>query len=480
MKQLINKLLLFTLVFVFGTACGDFDDLNVDPNEPTEIATANLVTQAMFRVADTYWSRDMNFEYAMLLVQHFAQDEYTEESRYNLGAADFDNGWFLFYASGLADLRTAKDRIVADASLSDAVRANQLAVVSIIESFAFQVVTDIWGDVPYSQALDPLTYEQPVYDDQSEIYSSLISTVSSAVSSITVGTNGFSASEDIIFGGDMDGWQKFGNALLLRMGMRIADVNSTLASSTVSAALAGNIIASTAEEANLIFLVNDDLANPFYVDAAAVGGNRDDFRITDVLLGTLQSMGDPRETLYADPTPTGTYVGMPYGLIDGDAFNLKGSTSRFHESIRAADAPAHLLRYSEVKFLEAEAIERGFVAGDAATAYNDGVTASMNEWGITDAIAIDDYLTANPYNATDWRASIGLQMWLALYTNGLEAWATWRRLDEPELVVPTDAFETYIPVRGLYPTDEDATNQSNMLSVGYDDEMDSRVWWDAN
>ncbi|SNT38372.1 Starch-binding associating with outer membrane [Ekhidna lutea] len=480
MKLIINRLLICTFIITL-VGCGDFDDLNVNPNEPTDVPAGSLVTQGLYRLPDLYWSRDMNFEYGMLFVQHLAQDEYTEEQRYNFTPADFDNGWNTTFASILSELDQAKTLVEADENVpSEAIRANQIAVIDIMMAFGFQMATDIWGDMPYSQALNPDEFPKPAYDSQSAIYESLISNVTAAVNSINTGAAGFSSDVDIIYGGDMDGWQKFGNALLLRMGMRIADANSSLASSTVSAALNGNIISSVADEASLVYLNVAALSNPFWFDASPNGGSRDDFRITDELLSTLQAMGDPRETLYADSTASGTYVGMPYGLGDNDAFALKATTSRFGAMVRQQNAPAYLLRFSEVKFLEAEAIERGFVTGVALTEFNAGITAAMNEWGITDATTINDYIAANPYDAANWEQSIGLQMWLALYTNGLEAWATWRRLDQPVLSVPAAAVEPSIPVRGLYPTDEAATNQENLLAVPFDDALDTNLWWDVN
>jgi hypothetical protein len=479
MKSILyKKILLITFLGVF-TACGDFGDMNVNPNEPTDVPAEGLVTNAMFSLSNRYWDRAVNFEMAMLFVQHFAQAEYTEEQRYIFNNSSFNGMWSGFYASELANIVAARNLIV-ESDLPDAIKSNQLAVLDIIESFAFHAVTDLWGDVPYSQALNPDEFFQPAYDDQSAIYEGLINKVSGAVNSINVNAAGFSSTGDIIFNGDMNGWQKFGNAFLLRLGMRIADANSTLASTTVSTALSGNIISSMAEEATLVFSSTQEIANPFWYDASPAGGSRDDFRVTDELISTLEDMGDPRIPMFADSTATGQYVGLPYGMGDGDSFALKNSTSRFSASIREATAPAYLLRYSEVKFLEAEAIERGFISGNAEEAFNAAVTASMNEWGITDDAAIADYLAANPYNSATWDESIGMQMWIALYTNGMEAWSTWRRLDYPELTPAPAAVErNYVPVRGLYPTTEEATNSDNLLAVGYENEMNVKVWWDV-
>jgi hypothetical protein len=241
----------------------------------------------MFSLSNRYWDRAVNFEMAMLFVQHFAQAEYTEEQRYIFNNSSFNAMWSGFYASELANIVAARNLIV-ESDLPDAIKSNQLAVLDIIESFAFHAVTDLWGDVPYSQALNPDEFFQPAYDDQSAIYEGLINKVSGAVNSINVNAGGFSSTGDIIFNGDMDGWQKFGNAFLLRLGMRISDANSTLASTTVATALSGNIISSMAEEAKLVFSSTQEIANPFWYDASPAGGSRDDFRVTDELLSMME------------------------------------------------------------------------------------------------------------------------------------------------------------------------------------------------
>ena len=142
MKSLIYKS--FVLVLLLGaiSACDDFGDMNIDPNEPTEVPAEGLVTNALFGSAYTYWDRTANFEMGMLFTQHFAQAEYTEEQRYDFNPSDFDALWAIMYAGGyssnnigqgvLADLREAKTLIAADEGLAGAVKANQIAILDLI------------------------------------------------------------------------------------------------------------------------------------------------------------------------------------------------------------------------------------------------------------------------------------------------------------------------------------------------------------
>lgn len=481
MKNLRKYLLIGTVLLAVSLSCGDLEEVNINPNEPLSIPTANLITQAEWSIMSQYWSRGLNFETGMLMVQHFAQSEYTDESRYVLQPADFDAAWSAFYSGGMADLNKAKELINKDKNLDATTKANQLALIDILMAFGWQFATDLWGNIPFSQAHNPDKFQLPAYDAQKSIYEALIASVKAAVAAINTSGSGF-GSADVMFNGKMDRWQKFGNALLLRMGMRISDLDEALAKSTVSAALSGNIISGTAEEARFVFDKQDALANPFYRDATI--SNRDDFRISAELLDVMNGDDadtkddDPRIKAFADPTATGTIVGLPYGLLDNEASALKASTSRFTKTLRQATAPANVLRFSEVKLLEAEAIAKGFVSGDAAAAYKAGVTASMKEWGITDATAIAKYLANNAYDAANATKSIATQMWIALYGNGIEAWAYHRRTDFPVLKPAPKSSFTKIPTRILYPQTEFSVNEKNVKAAGPNG-LNDKVAWDV-
>ena len=482
MKKISKLFILLATFFIGLTACtDDFEELNTDPNDPTAVPASTLLTQAQFNLANRVWSRALNFEFGMLMVQHFSQGEYAEDSRYNQNVGTFAGSWTSFYANSMYDLVVARELVQADESLTDPIKNNQTAVLDILKIWAMQIVTDTWVNVPYSQAFNPDEFPTPAYDRQEDVYAGLIAELNTAIGNITVGEPGFE-SGDIIYGGNMAAWATLANSLKLKIGMRIADVESGLAGTIVSEALNAGVMASEADNFMLSFDPADEedprLSNPFFVDA--VVNSRDDFSVSDVLVDALKAKNDPRLMAFADTTATGEYVGLDYGLLDGPSFDLFPNTSRPNPSIREATAPAYLYTYAEVKFFEAEAIQRGFVAGDAAAAYDAAVTSSMNQWGITDATAIADYLTANPYDAANWDQSIGEQKWIALYTNGLEAWSEWRRLDVPALEVPDAAVTANIPTRALYTNDELGNNAESVSNAGIANEMTVKPWWDVN
>ncbi|GAA0892423.1 SusD/RagB family nutrient-binding outer membrane lipoprotein [Fulvivirga kasyanovii] len=462
------------LVLLLGACTDDFEETNTDPNQPIVVPAENLFTQAQFALADRMWGRAMNFEFAMLMVQHFSQNEYAEDSRYNQNPSTFNVSWQSFYASGLNDLAEAKTLTENNETISEAVRNNRLAQIAILRVWAFQMVTDIWGDVPYSQALQPEEFPNPVYDSQQSIYSGLISEINGAIARITPDEAGF-GNGDIIYGGDMALWGRFANSVKLRIGMRMADVASSEASTIVSEALSSSlgVISSNAQNAEFVFNSDQRIANPFYVDAIT----RDDFAISAELAIAMADKDDPRLAEYAMPNPNGEIVGLPYGLTDAASFQLKPMTSRPHDQIKEATAPAILMSYAEVEFFRAEAIERNFVSGSAESAFNNAVTASFNQWGLSDALA-GQYLADNSYDAANWEESIGYEKWVALYTQGIEAWAEQRRLDEPELELPADAVTSFIPVRAFYPAVEAEANAENLSAIGFNN-MEENVWWDV-
>ena len=472
----LRNLALGCLLFSFAS-CGDsLLDLNVDPNSPTSVPASNLVTQAQYSFFAEMHSRALNGEWGMLMVQHWAQNEYAEESRYVVDGNSFDGNWQRFFASTLNELNVARSLISADDKVVGAVKTNQLAIIDIMKAVAFQTLAESWGDVPYSEALSP-EFPNPKYDGQKAIWTDLLSKLDASVASIDAGAASFAAG-DIVANGDMGTWKKVGASLLLRMAMRVSDADSGLADSYVKKAISYGVLGSSADNAVFGFSTDPSLANPLYIDAEVNG--RDDFAVTDVLVNKLVDLGDPRLEVYASPTNAGTIDGMPYGLTDPEAFALKDVTSR-PNTVRQATSPHVIIDFAEVSFLLAEAVERGYTSGDAAQHYADGVTASMNFWGIDDATAIDAYIAANGYDASDWKGSLGLQKWIAFYSNGLQAWAEWRRLDAPTLALPAAADISGIPVRLPYPVSEQERNGTALSAVTTNpNDMLGKLWWDVN
>lgn len=481
--NLYKGLCLCLFLALFSACDNGLEELNVNPNEPTTVPAQNLLTEGQYQVVDRLWGRTLNAEWGMLMVQQWAQNEYTEESRYSgLGTTSFNTAWIDLYANGLAELQGAKDLINQNENIPAGIRANQLAILDIMMAYSYHNITDMWGDVPMSQALNSVEFPLPGYDKQSDIYANILTMLQGAVSSIDEGAGSFS-SGDIIFGGNAAKWKKLANSLIMRVAMRMIDTDQSAAASSAISSANGGAFGSNADNAMLVFdPAAASISNPLFKDNSPSVDDRDDFAVSEYLVSLLTDMGDPRLDKYADTLSGGIYVGMPYGLSDADATALKGVTSRPNPAVRAADAPAIIMDYAEVAFIRAEAMARGILSGSAADAYADGVRASMNYWGIADDAAIDAYIAANPYNAADWKTSIGMQKYLAFYMNGPQAWAEQRRLDVPALSAPAlNSNGGVIPVRLPYASSEESTNGSSLSAVTTNPgDLNTKMWWDVN
>ena len=478
MKSIFKKSWLFAVAFmgVFLPSCEDVTGINVDPNNPVLVPAQNLLTQAEYILYNRLHSRALNAEWGMLMVQQWSQNEYAEDSRYVVDANSFDASWSSLYSNVLNELKVAKDLITADENVPAGIKANQLAIIDILNADAFHTATDLWGDIPYTQALSS-EFPNPAYDSQSAVYTAILAKLDAAVAALNVSSGSFS-NGDIIYGGDVAAWKKAGASLLMRAAMRISDVDASLASQYISKAAGYGVITSNTDNALFVFDAGDPtLSNPLWIDATNNG--RDDFAVSDVLVSTLVDMGDPRLPVFANTNNEGEIRGLPYGLTDAESFALKSVTSRPSNMVRSAGQPHVIIDAAEVAFMTAEAIERGILSGDAAAAYADGVAASMAYWGITEGY--DEYLAANPYDAANWKKSIGTQKWIAFYMNGLQAWSEWRRLDFPQLDVPAAAVVGSIPTRLPYPISEDTNNGSALDAATSDiNNITDKLWWDVN
>jgi hypothetical protein len=479
MKKM-KKLKIFTLltlsVMLFAQCNDNFDELNVDPNAAVSVDPSTLLTTAQYNFYNTIQGAGINAGWGLLMVQQWAETEYTEDSRYNQDVNAFNGTWSAMYASVLKELDAAKN-IVADQEVSAGIKANRTAILDVMSTQAYCFLTDAFGKVPYTEAVDGVT-SLPKYDAQEVIYKGILETLKNASATFSTAAPSF-ASGEIIYDGDVSQWIKFTNSLMLRYAMRIADVDAVTAKQYIDLAVT-NLISSNSENALFAFPESLARANPLFRNVSPLAGNRDDYAVSEYLVTTLTDLGDPRLDAFAKKY-NGEYVGMPYGISDNDATVLKPTTSRPNDNVRSATTPHVIISFAEVQFLLAEAYQRDLLSGDAAAAYGTAVKASMNYWGISDDAAIDAYVANNAYDSANWKMSIGNQKWIALYMNGFEGWNEWRRLDYPILAVPAAAQLSSIPVRMPYPLSETQSNSEQIgLVTSTPGDMTTKVWWDVN
>ncbi len=496
MKYLTNtiqKIAAIGLIALLGFSYGCTDNLSSvrdNPNEPSEASTTFLLTNAQKDLADNYYESELAGYFGLIYAQYWSQNQYTSESRYAFRASVVNDIWADYYTS-LNDLQRIIEfnRQFPEEYAAFGNNANQIAVAKILQAWTYQTITDIWGAIPFEEDLGGSENPSPAYNTQEEVYTGIIRLLTEASDSISVNEPGFT-SGDVFYGGDMAKWKKFANSLKMRAAMRIADVKPDQAETAVNEALEAGVMTSNDDNALFGYLAAVPNNNP--INQAFK--TRDDFRVSEPLVSTMESgVQDPRLPQYAAPVNgQSTYVGFPYGLAQAATTSaLRASTSKPSEKVRAADFPAIFMLYDEVLFLQAEAAQRGFITGSAASFYEEAIRASMTFWDVTDQAAIDAYVADNPYNAGNWKQILGTQKWLAMYMQGIQGWAEWRRLDFENVLVPPVSgklavtFSAPIALRYPYPSDEKQLNGENANAAienqGFSaDDQGQKVWWDVN
>lgn len=506
-RKIINYFAATLLVLLlFSPGCTkDFQEINKNPNSPTvaQAAPSMLLTNAIESMTDRVHEIFLGHEMGSCWVQHMAKVQYPDEDRYVPRMSVINSTWTSFYAANGFDVQTIYN--LGKTSNNTAYQA----VALILKSYITSVLTDEFGDVPYTQAWlgsDATPILSPVYDTQESIYATLLTNLDEANTLLTTGTSEISG--DILFDNDLMKWRKFANSLRLRLLMRRSDrVNPT----TDITAIVNDpdkypIFESNADNAALAYLGSAPNNNPINENRKT----RDDHRVSNTIIDVMWTNNpnmDYRIIVYAlPPSGGGNWVGLPNGMTSTDAANYLGNgltkTSKIGSYFSDATAPGMLMSYAEVQFILAEAVQRGFITGSAKTAedyYNEGVTGSYKQYG--DAIVaggngkwggatwkIDNYIAdyfAN-YAAFDPAKAleqIYTEKWLAMFDQGLQAKFEWNRTNTP-ILVPAIAGQNgdKIPVRAYYPSDESGRNPTNLAAAvarqGADD-LNTRVWWDT-
>lgn len=459
-------------------------DVNKNPNAPEQVGAEFLFpTAAVSSVTLARSSIEIVPSAFSTWPQYLAEYQYPEASYYQLRPTTADAYWLGYYSGPLQDLAQALRQAKATK------RPNQIGPILVMRAWDYEIMTNMWGDIPFSQAnRGDSGVIAPVYDSQKAIYDSLLKNVTdaNAMMGASAGT-GFGA-QDPIYGGDPAKWKKFANSLRARLGLDLSKADAARSKTEVAAAIAAGGFTSNADNAQLKWPGDGTNDNPWYSNQKEGKGTRDDARFSATFIDTLSHLNDPRLPVFARPTQaTGTYVGMPNGLEAGAAGAWGTKSSRLGPQVFARNQPSYIMTYAEFSFIKAEAAERGWISGSAAQFYQEGITASMNQWGVTDAVAIAAYL-AQPAVAYKGGAAglaqIGVQKWISLFTQGFEGWMEWRRTGYPNLAPAQNARTAngQIPRRVIYPQTEQSFNLTNLqaaiASAGGSDALDKRLWID--
>ncbi len=482
MKNIIKNIALLICVSVFFSSCEtiDYGDTNVNPGGPTAPVTSQLLTSAQTSIPSI--GTDVK---SILYMQHITQGQYPGSSRYETLTANY-NGWYTGPIVNLNEIiKLNEDSATAGAAAAFGANENQIALAKILRAYYLQYMTDRWGYLPWTEAFQGIDNPQPAFDSQESIYNFMFAEIESALGMIS---GGASPQGDVLFGGDMDRWSAFANNLKAQMAMRISDVNPSLAQSKFEQAVASGMLV-TDNADNIEFNYgSDETSDSPWEDRFQT---REDYIMSVTMIEWQRANLDPRLFEYAEEArdsvfdtpnfPGGIdagYVGAPNGAVNGNVPDYSFITS---DIIYDKQYPTPLFTAAETHFKMAEAAMKGWNVGGgtAAAHYDMGVMASMDYWGV-DATDASDYLAAHPYVGID---EIAYEKWMALYLQGPEAWAEWRRLDLPVLTPSPFASTAQIPTRDAYDAAVESNNKANydaMVAAQGADNIYTKLWWDVN
>lgn len=458
----------------------EYEDLNRDPKNPTQVAPDYLFTAATVSLADQMATPNVNLNISRFISQYLTATTYLDEPNYDLTNRGIpENFWSEIYRDVIFDLVNAKNIIEESTNLSQAEKDARIGQIEVIEIYAWQVLVDTFGNIPYTQAVNASEFPLPEYDDAGTIYEDLINRIEAADALLAAG-QGFTGA-DVVYGGDMAKWMKFANSLQLRLGMRLAEVPGyeSLSVSTTEDAINDGVFTSNGDNATVVYQSNPPNTNPLWEDLVQSG--RSDYVAANTLVDVMNNLDDPRRDEYfAENLGDDTYVGGTYG--GSNSYQLYT-----HVGARLLDPtlPGILLDYAEVEFHQAKAAELSAynISGSAEQHYNQAITASILYYDGTEAQAAA-YL-AQPevaYDSANWEELIGTQFWIAMYDNPVEGWAVWRKYDAPQLNLPEESGNP-VPLRFTYPVNEQNLNEANYTAASDaigGDEQQTPIFWDAD
>ena len=458
-----------------------FEELNRDPTKPTVINPSSLITGIEKTASDILYSVSVNGSTGMLYAQYFAQTQNETQSQYLLDEGANNILWSMYSGplSNIQELRRING-ITPDPGAN-----NENAIGGILEVWIYQILTDAYGNVPFSDALkgDQLMLTSK-YDDSKAIYDSLVARLDANMATLDSSQGTFNSGE-LIYNGDATKWKKLASALKLRIGIRMLNAEPVKAQAIIEEA-SKNVFTSIGDEAKFPYL--KDVPDQFPLNDQSGVGIPNQFFVSSTLVDFMKETQDPRLPKYASIAPAANdIVGKPYGI--GDFSGGIDQYSRPGSQTYNPEFPGYIVSYAEVQFALAEAAARGFnVGGDAADFYANGIRASMQFWDVSDD-ETNGFITANPYDQANWKNIIGSQKWLALYNQGMEGWFERTRLDfkkpngneffiKPATIL--DPTVSFVPYRITYPIAEASNNRENYTAAASamgSDTKGTKLWW---
>lgn len=495
----ITLILLFSLVF-YG--CEDFLDVNDNPNNPV---SENLNLAAKLPAAQAYTAQ---LESGILNqlgafwggywgATSEATTRFRKESTFNgpsiMANRDGIPAWENSY-SALLYYQLIREQAQTEGE------GFFLGIAGIMQGWHFLRLVDLYGDIPFEQALQGTRYPEPVYEDGQEVYHKALSLITEGMQAIQQAPAYSSPGRsDVMFGGNKELWLRFANTVKLRALIRQSQVGDPAYIQTQLTIIRdeGSGFLQKGQQAQVQpgYLNTAGKTNPFwtayYKNIQGVWvANYLDISPTQFAIDAYQDLSDPRlALLYRRSTAHNTYRGVLFGNPDASDYYNRANTSAFLGPDEHAGKPTALFKAPtqavillgdfESLFLQTEAAYRGWLQADAGALYQDAIAASFAYMGVTDAQALQSYLEQDAVKYNQSLERIILQKWLALNSiSSLEAWSDYRRLAMPQIPNSLSAPHALArPQRLMYPESEVQSNGRQVAQKGITDITSFKVWW---
>ena len=476
MNKYIATLLLGTLAWASTSCTDDFEEINTDPNRIDQISPGTLLNPTIYGISSFGTDRADAFTFQVMQVALPFPSANGGIHRYDISEGAGNSTWSTYYR-WLINIKEMETSAIANSDV------NYEAIALTLRAYSLSQLTDSFGDIPMNEASRAEEgIFQPAFDTQEAVYTRIFQDLERA-NTLYDDTKAMIYGDDILFHNDVKKWRKFTNSLHLRLLLRVSG-RTEMNSFAKMASMINNpeqypVFENTAESAILQVTGVTPNLSPW--------GRAIDFTtfraISEFFADNLNSLEDPRRAKFMtqaremDGTTYIGYKGIPSGF-DGNENQFQFIPSNHNRVLVEAPMISLLLTYAEVEFIKAELAQRGEINTEAATHYENGVKAAMEQWGVD----ITDGYFENPGAAYDGTLErIMLQKYVALYFNDYQQWFEYRRTGFPVLPKNEGMLNNQqAPVRFRYPVSVQINNPDNysaaVARMGADD-INTKVWW---
>lgn len=472
------KFIIAAIFMLSALGCEDFLDINQDPNNPADVPEELALAPAISGGCYVFggWWQILGGIWAQHWTQSTGASQYKDFEDYQVTPSTFDRQWAAIYAEALNDLEKIRN------SSREAKNWNYYLISTSVQSWIFQMMTDCFDKIPFTQALQgDAGVIKPMYDDGSLVYDSLIARIDFALAQdFELSSNVEPQNDDLIFAGDMSAWVAFANTLKLKIYLRQVYARPSVSETGIQSMIDdGATFLTDMDAAMTQFTDEQDRRNPVYETGVdRLGGN---ISASGTCLYLLDDNSDSRLDAYFNTPQAG---GVHFALAQGDykattPTNIQGLST----PALSYDDPVYLFSQAEVNFLLAEAAVRYPALGlDAKTYYDAGVTAAFAKHGLSAASYIASAgIYEFPASGTEEEKieQIILQKWISMTNSqGVEAWLEYNRTHYPEFLVPSlnNVTGDRMPKRFLWSADERSQNAENVPAL---EPVYTKVWWDV-